>query len=487
VTPDRVVNPITQPVEQSPLRTVSGLITSCRPARRPQPADMTDNTPAGDKTPHTNSQPSREVPRIRVSSVAGFLAVIPHLLGFHPSRSMVVVGLDARRGRIVLAFRYDLPDPPDAACSRDIAEHAAAVLRKRKIRTAIAAGYGDGTLVTPVAEQLRAGLRGAGIALRDLLRVQDGRYWSYVCTDPGCCPPDGVPFDVSAHPAAAAMTAAGMRARPDRASLAGSLAPLTGQAAESMRRATGRAELRAGELIASSRDPGSAPSRSPGSAPSRAEGGAASRASGSLWLVVEAGREAVRAAISIYRHGGQITDHDQLAWLSVTIADLRVRDDAWARMDPRYRVDHRRLWTDVVRHACEPYVPAPASLLAFTAWQSGEGALANVAIERALAADREYSMAHLIGQALDAGLPPSAARLPMTPEEVEASYAGTERGGTGRSASRSARGSAGKPAAGKPSAGRSSAGRSSAGKPSAGRSSASRSSATRPASKRPSA
>ena len=132
---------------------------------------MTDNTPAGDKTPHTNSQPGREMPRIRVSSVAGFLAVIPHLLGFHPSRSMVVVGLDARRGRIVLAFRYDLPDPPDAARSRDIAEHAAAVLRKRRIRTAIAAGYGEGALVTPVAEQIRAGLRGPGIALRDLLRV----------------------------------------------------------------------------------------------------------------------------------------------------------------------------------------------------------------------------------------------------------------------------------------------------------------------------
>jgi hypothetical protein len=432
---------------------------------------MTDNTPAGDKTPHTNSQPGREVPRVRISSVAGFLAVIPHLLGFHPSQSMVVVGLDARRGRVVLAFRYNLPDPPDAALARDIAEHAAAVLRKRRIRTAVAAGYGEGTLVTPVAEQVRAALRGAGIALRDLLRVQDGRYWSYVCTDPGCCPPDGVPFDASAHPAAAAMTAAGMRARPDRAALAGTVAPLTGQAAESMRQATERAVRRAAELIASSPLP-------------------------NPWLVVEAGREAVRAAIGIYRHGGQITDHDQLAWLSVTIADLRVRDDAWARMEPRYRADHQRLWTDVVRHAREPYVPAPASLLAFTAWQSGEGSLANVAIERALAADPEYSMAHLIGQALEAGLPPSAARLPMTPEEVEASYAGTELGGTGRSASRPARGSAGKSSAGKssagkPSAGKPPAGKSSPGKPSPGRPSARRPSpgrsATRSASKRPSA
>jgi hypothetical protein len=402
--------------------------------------------------------------------VAGFLSAVPHLLGFHPSQSMVVIGLDARRGRIVLAFRYDLPDPPDPARSQEITEHAIGVLGKRRIKTAIAAGYGPGTLVTPVAEPLRAGLRDARIALRDLLRVQDGRYWSYVCTDPGCCPPDGVAFDVSAHPAAAALTAAGMPARPDRASLVASLAPLTGPSAESMRRATERALLRVDELIAPSCPPGGGSSRAPGSA--------SSRVPGSLWPVVEAGREAVRSAIRIYRRGGQITDHDQLAWLSVTIADLRVRDDAWARMDPRYRTQHQQLWTDVVRHACEPYVPAPASLLAFAAWQSGEGALANVAIERALVADPEYSMAHLLGQALDAGLPPSAARLPMTPEEVEASYAGTERGGTGQVASSARRSSS----AGGSSARRSSAGRSSAGRSSAGRSSA----ATRSASKRPS-
>jgi hypothetical protein len=413
---------------------------------------MTDKL-AGDKTPHTNSQQGREVPRIRVSSVAGFLAVVPHLLGFHPSQSMVVVGLDARHGRIVLAFRYDLADPPDAALSRDIAEHAIGVLRERRVKTAIAAGYGAGILVTPVAEQLRIGLRGAGITLRDLLRVEDGRYWSYVCHDPGCCPPDGVPFDGPAHPAAAALAAAGMSARPDRASLAGTVAPLTGEAAESMSQATERALRRTEELIASSRPPGS------------------------LGMVVEAGREAVRAAIGIYRRGGQITDHDQIAWLTVTVADLRVRDDAWARMDPRYRAAHRRLWTDVVRHACGPYVPAPASLLAFTAWQSGEGALANVAIERALAADPGYSMAHLLGQALDAGLPPSAARLPMTPEEVEASYAGTEREGAGRapSVAASARGSSAPGSSGRSSA-RGSSGRSSA-----------RRSATRSASKRPSA
>jgi hypothetical protein len=45
---------------------------------------------------------------------------------------------------------------------------------------------------------------------------------------------------------------------------------------------------------------------------------------------------------------------------------------------------HRRLWTDVVSRAQPGYVAAPASL-AFTALQGGDGALANIALERALA------------------------------------------------------------------------------------------------------
>jgi hypothetical protein len=74
------------------------------------------------------------------------------------------------------------------------------------------------------------------------------------------------------------------------------------------------------------------------------------------------------------------------------------------------------------RRAEERYVPAPACLLAFTAWQSGNGALANIAITRALEANSRYTMALLLADALANGLPPSAARLPMTPEEVAASY-----------------------------------------------------------------
>ena len=56
------------------------------------------------------------------------------------------------------------------------------------------------------------------------------------------------------------------------------------------------------------------------------------------------------------------------------------------------------------------------------AWQAGDGALANVALDRALADNPRYSMALLLREVLDSGAPPSLARLPMTPEEVAASY-----------------------------------------------------------------
>lgn len=362
---------------------------------------MTETKPAGDRTPHLGTQlpagprggpgADHQAPdaaaRVRVDSLAGVLAVVPFLLGFHPARSLVVIGIEPPRGRIKVTFRYDLPDPPAAALATELARHAAQVLGQQQIDLVLALGYGPGPLVTPVMEALRVSLDETGIMLRDLVRVQDGRYWSYLCANPQCCPAEGVPFDPQAHPAAATLTAAGVPAYPDRDSLSRSLAPLGGGVADSMSQATQRALSRAARVP-----------------------------------LVPDGLHAVQDAIGIYRGGGQITDDDQFAWLSVALADLRVRDDAWARMEPEHRKAHQRLWTDVVRRACRPYVPAPAALLAFTAWQSGDGAVANMALERALSADPAYSMALLISEAVESGLPPSAARLPMTPAEVEASY-----------------------------------------------------------------
>ena len=82
----------------------------------------------------------------------------------------------------------------------------------------------------------------------------------------------------------------------------------------------------------------------------------------------------------------------------MALREIRVRDDAWARMDHQHRAAHLRLWADLTRLAGPGYAAAPAALLAFVAWQSGDGALANVALDRALADNPNYSMAMLLGR-----------------------------------------------------------------------------------------
>src|SRR6266568_4106550 len=177
--------------------------------------------------------------RVRVGSADGILAVVPHLLGFHPADSLVMLGIGGPHARIRLAFRYDLPDPPEDELAVDIAEHAATVLRRQHLAMAIAVGYGPGKAVTPVVDVVVPALRKAGIAVQDVLRVEGGRYWSYLCGDPQCCPPEGVAFDTTGHPASAALAAAGLSVRADRAALAGTLAPVT-DVAQMMRAAAGR-------------------------------------------------------------------------------------------------------------------------------------------------------------------------------------------------------------------------------------------------------
>ena len=337
---------------------------------------------------------SSDRPALRINSVAGLLASIPHLLGFTPTASLVVVGATGVGG-VQVAFRYDLPDPPESTVVADIAAHAVSVLAHQQLTIVIAVGYGPGRLVTPLADALRGAVPRAGVRLHDMLRVEDGRYWSYLCTNPECCPAEGVPFNPAAHEAARVLAASGQPVLPSRDALAATIAPLTGPGAETMRQATQQAERAASRLI------------------TRRGRGALDRP----------GLTAVRAAIGLYRDGGSVVPAIGYAWLALVLTRLRIRDDAWARMDPKHRDAHRRLWTDVVRRAQPGYVAAPACLLAFTAWQGGEGALANIALDRALADDPGYSMALLLRDILDAGAPPSAATPPLTPEEVAESYA----------------------------------------------------------------
>ncbi len=195
-----------------------------------------------------NPKPDR--PPVRVNSPAAVLAVVPHLLGFVPEASLVVIGAGPPNDRVQVAIRYDLPDPPDTRFAAEIAAHAVGVLTRQHMPTGIVAGYGPGSLVTPLVDAIRAAAHGVGLELREILRVQDGRYWSYLCGDPSCCPADGVPFDAAAHPAAARLATTGQPVLADREALAAAVAPLTGAPAAAMAEETRRAGRIAARLVA---------------------------------------------------------------------------------------------------------------------------------------------------------------------------------------------------------------------------------------------
>jgi hypothetical protein len=131
--------------------------------------------------------------------------------------------------------------------------------------------------------------------------------------------------------------------------------------------------------------------------------------------VVPTERSAVQEAIARYRQGGRAVTHAEAAGLLVSLRDKWVRDDALSRMEADCRQADLRLWLDLTRLARSGSVGAPASLLAYVAWQSGNGALANVALDRALTDDPDYRLAHLLRRIIDSGMDPSKTRPPLTP------------------------------------------------------------------------
>jgi Domain of unknown function (DUF4192) len=136
------------------------------------------------------------------------------------------------------------------------------------------------------------------------------------------------------------------------------------------------------------------------------------------------GIHAVTNVVKEYRSGGPVPHPATVAWLLLVLDHLPVRDHAWALMEHSARDAHRRMWLDLTRRACPGYVAAPASLLAFVAWQDEDRDLARAAVDLALDDTEDYSMATTLHTAIN--WPSSFAIPPMTPLEAGITYGLTE-------------------------------------------------------------
>jgi hypothetical protein len=312
-------------------------------------------------------------PRLRLRTPTDILACTPYLFGFHPSDSLVALGVRGKRLRFHM--RDDLPDP--GADLATLVEGYAAMFTRQDVDYVVLIGYGPPERAEVVIHAASAAMGRHGIPVHEKLWVHEGRYRSLVCESPRCCPAEGQPYDISVSAVAATATLIGMVALPDREALVASLAAPTGAALDAAERA---ARLAQGRLARS------------------ASAGPAD------------GVAALDAALRRVRSGERLTD-DEVAWLAFLTHNLAVRDEAWLRIDRDLDTAlelHERLWTDVLRR-CVPAFAAPAAMLvAYAAWRAGNGVRSRIALDRAFDADPGYRAARLMAQILDRGLSPQS-------------------------------------------------------------------------------
>ncbi|MQA31964.1 DUF4192 domain-containing protein [Modestobacter roseus] len=327
--------------------------------------------------------PAAERPiTVRISDPGDVAAALPHLVGFHPAESLVVVGLTGSPARAVrVTARVDLPAPEDR---EEAVQRLVRSLLRDEVSAVVVAVVTDadddaGTLLPQLELVHRAvqGFTDVGIAVADVLLVRRGRWWSYERPDPTGTP---VPADT---PLAAAGAVTGQVVAPDRAALVRRLAPVGFLAAEGMSRSCEEV----GQVMAR-------------------------RLLGTAWEeVAEESWALLRAAVDRSGPGStaRLPDADvaRLAW---GLRDVDVRDRAMGLCAGPSAAGAEVVFTELTRRAPAPLDAAPATLLAVTAWARGAGALANVALDRALSSEPTYRLAVLLRQALDACLPPAAIR-----------------------------------------------------------------------------
>jgi hypothetical protein len=238
-----------------------------------------------------------------------------------------------------------------------------------------------------VGELVRA-LAALGVPVGDALFLRADHFWSYDCPYPCCGPGGGTPLPTEVTELEFAAVASGTVVARDRADL---LARIT---------------------------------------PSPADRGAMAGACARVAVdcsaaVLDSGVEAVAAqswsaitdAAARFRPGtsraGTLSDGDvaRIVW---GLRDGEVRDLALNLALGAEPAAAEQLWTECTRRAPTPLDAAPATLLAVCAWLRGDGAMANVALDRALTSEPGYGLARLLAEALAACVTPSDLRALLT-------------------------------------------------------------------------
>lgn len=310
-----------------------------------------------------------------VRSAEDFLALAPIMLGYAPADA---VAMECFGG--VRSFHACAPLPPrrllDEFASAQFADSLIGPAQQQRTRGVALLFYSDDPdAVDRTWRALRRRAGRAGVEILVALRVAGDRY--YPLRGDRRLREIGVAFDLSDHPFRAQAVANGMVTHASRDELVATLAAdPTAQAAVADRLAADGHHDRG----------------LPGSAAAERE--AAEWARG---LVADHVADGTSAAVE---------DLARLVWL------LQVRTVAlgvWSLIERANADAYLTFLADVLRRAPDALAAEPAALLAWSAWQAGNGALAWAGVDRCHELDAAHPLAGVVASALQRAVPPDDA------------------------------------------------------------------------------
>jgi hypothetical protein len=347
-------------------------------------------------------------PAVRITDPGEIAAALPHLIGFQPHESVLLVALGGPAGgRVGLTVRADLPAPEQSQAVAQVLARSVATDHPRSVVVAVVSEVPNNQEPIPgqpnaedmavlphrdVVHDLVLALAELGIPAQEVLLVRRGRWWSYDCPYPCCAPWSGTPLPGGVSELEVASVAEGIVVERDRAALEARIARPDSPALAAMEAVAWRVGDRHAKAAAADRD---------------------AEARRSWDTVLRTVRRCRPGA-----DGGCLSDRD-VARVLWALADIRVRDLALTLALGDDAAAAETLWTECTRRGPAPLDAAPATLLAVSAWLRGDGAMANVALERALDSRPTYTFAQLLTQGMAACLPPGELRAMITATAAE--------------------------------------------------------------------
>ncbi|CAN2192587.1 Protein of unknown function DUF4192 [Candidatus Nanopelagicaceae bacterium] len=326
-----------------------------------------------------------------LTSAHDLITAVPFLIGFHPTESIVLISI--KDGAIGLAMRINLPDQLDS----DAIDLLAHNVIKEESDAVLLVAYmpadredGDSLLISLGAALIRSGL-----SIQESIVVRDGRYRSIICRDLECCPELGitVPAIEESQIAAEHVVAGNPMPYAHISELIETLAadPASFDFDWSDEVANFFIAEDAEEIGALRRD----------------------------------GVETMELLLDEYRIGRGPTNRILLARMIGRMSDVQVRDYALGvHSEDTYDL-YFTMWRELLRLAPRGFVAPIACIVAAMAYESGDGALAQKALDRAFDDNQHYPLASLLRRVFNAGWPPesfASMRAELHPKVIAAIY-----------------------------------------------------------------